>query len=140
MQPRCSRDAAEMEGLQEACNLVKQAEAVLLLLTENVFKQPRCLVLIHEAVALRKRIIPVHVEGRGYDFQQGHAWLGRLEEELTRRAETRVDANGSWIAVDLRAISAQSRFNLAEKLLRMDETHALPSAYLVACNFVACNW
>ena len=58
------------------------SNALVLLLSEHVLAQPRCLLQIYLARRARLPIIPVEIEGAGYQFTETKRFLQRLEKGL----------------------------------------------------------
>lgn len=62
---------------------LEDAQAVLLLQSANVLRQPGVLVRACEAVRRKLPIVCVNLAGKAYDFDGAVALLGSLERELT---------------------------------------------------------
>jgi hypothetical protein len=75
---------------------LKASEVVVLLLTKEVLRRPYCLLELNHAVVCKIPIVPVLVEGDGYDYAEATDFLVHLDTKLDSAAlalvkEERVD-------------------------------------------------
>ena len=72
-------DATDADNILEiVTHEVPNAAAVVLLLTGGVLWRPWVLLELYEALRLKIPVVPILVEGRGYDFAAAKAHLGNL--------------------------------------------------------------
>ena len=76
-------DATDADDIKKILNVgVVNSDVLLLVQTKNVLTRPWCLLELYTAVRNNVPVLPLVVEGGGYDFHQARMLLGRLETAL----------------------------------------------------------
>jgi len=73
---------ASSRGEDAEADLIEESESLVLLLSRNVLHDPEVLVTIARAIRAHKPIVPVLLQGRGYDFAAARELLSDLRAGL----------------------------------------------------------
>lgn len=96
-----------------ALHTIRQADAIILLLTEGVLLQPRCLLLLYAARRIHVPIVPVAVEDGGYVFNGAWRCLTQLASRLSADAHSHISEKLEDIRRELRLSSIWPRSTIA---------------------------
>ena len=84
--------------LHQSLEALGKAEALLLLLTQNVLEVPSVLLQVYEAIKKGMPIVVVRVEGGGYNFGAASHYLNHLETELGQKDASALEELKSHLA------------------------------------------
>lgn len=84
-------DATDATDFGTILSALKTSRAIVLLLTRHVLERPWVLLEVFDAIRLGKVVVPVKIEGGGYDFATTKGFLSNLEKELGERDTLALD-------------------------------------------------
>ncbi len=119
-------------GASEASDLICRAHALVVILTEGVLTKPRCLALLCLARRADILIVPVYVEGGGYDYMAAKGFLSDLEASLTTAnctalARALAEFNAQPAALAAAAASREPRCEMTVNVLGQEMAIVIPS-------------